>query len=187
MDLAKSIAKSVSSKWRLVDAEDLESELLLWLFENMHYVDRYRDDPDGKPKLIASLSRYANQYCVKEQTARSGAPVDFDSRYTIEQIRRAMPLLFEELIPETHVYEHPVSGQPIGQRFSDGTAMAILLDLKQALASIPADARHILTMQYRDGFTYAQIAQLEGISRRTAIRHGNRALQLMRRQLCADV
>lgn len=183
LTLAKKVARHMAGKWSAVEYDDLASELTLWLFENEKYVDRYRSHEDGRNLLTASLQRYAAKYCAKEQSMRTGAPLDHDEPYTLQQVRRAMPCLFDGTIPETRVAEHPQTGEPLHETGSGGLAMAILMDLRLAFDAQPSDVKEMLEMQYRDGLTYAEIAAILGVSKRTAIRRGGHALASVRERL----
>lgn len=185
IELARKIAGWTGHKWSLVEVEDLKSELTLWLFENEATLDRYREEEDGFIKLNSALRKYALKYCAKEQSARSGAPLDHDAQYSIAQIKRALPFVFESLNVETYAHEHPQSGEPIGVPvYGYGLASAVLLDMKISFDSMPKEVKEILTLQYRDGLSYREISELTGVSRRTAIRQGQRAVTKLRDRLC---
>ena len=90
INIARNLAKRLSSKWSLVEFEDLEGVLILWLYENEKTVQRYRSEPDGVFKLITSMRRKANAFCTAEQQERSGTQLDSHSRYSIQQIERSL-------------------------------------------------------------------------------------------------
>lgn len=185
IELAKRIARWTGNKWSLVEVEDLQSELVLWLFENEDTVVRYRDDDEGAFKLSTALRKHALKYCAKEQSQRSGAPLDHDAKYSIAQIKRAMPFVFEDLSIESYAHEHPQTGEPIGVSSHEyGLALAVLLDMKICFSAMPQEVKEILTLQFRDGLSYREISDLTGVTRRTAIRRAQSAVGQMRDQLC---
>lgn len=182
--MARRIGYRIGSRWSAIEIEDVQSELVLWLFENAETVERYREEEGGEGKLYLALRRKAAKYCAREQAARSGAPIDHDAEYTIEQIERAMPFLFEDT-PVSLAIEDPRSGAPIGNMQSEyGLGMAILMDLRGAFRDMPRSIQEILEMRFRAGLSYDEIAQVEGTVRRTAQRRVERALTRMRDHVC---
>lgn len=185
IELARKIAGWVGNKWSLVEVEDLQSELVLWLFENEITVNRYRADPEGYMKLNTALRKHALKYCAKEQSARSGALLDHDAKYSIAQVKRALPYVFEDINVESYAHENPHTGEPVGVSSSGyGLALAVLLDMRICFEAMPKDVKEILTLQYRDGLSYREISELTGVARRTAIRQSQRAVSKLRDQLC---
>lgn len=188
IELARRIASWVGNKWSLVEVEDLQSELVLWLFENEDTVVRYRADHEGYRKLNTALRNHALKYCTKEQSERSGAFLDHDAKYSIAQVKRALPYVFEDINVESYAHENPHTGEPIGvSNHGYGLALAVLLDMRICFEAMPRDAKEILTLQFRDGLSYREISELTGVNRRTAIRQSQRAVGLLRDHLCGYV
>lgn len=161
---ARSVARKAASKWSLVEAEDLESSLVLWLFENKNTVARYQNDPEGPAKLLVALRRRANQLCVKDQVERSGTPLDYNASYSVQQIERALIAMFNE--PSTSGSRvHPSTGQLLDQRepFVDDVR-ALILDVRNCFINLEDNAQRLLMMKYRNNYTYRDIALVEGIS-----------------------
>lgn len=175
--LAKKIAYKIGSKWSLVDVEDVAGELVLWLFENREHVTRYRVEEGGEGKLFIALRREASKYCAREQAARSGGELSISDRYTIAQIERAMPYVFEDIL-ESLSREHTTENTEL--------AIAIALDLKGALMTMPPQIREVLTLRFRDGMSYDEIGQLTGLSDRGAKGRVDRALKRMLEALEGD-
>ena len=189
LTLARRLAYKTAQKWPAVEAEDLASELTLWLFENREAVSRYRDEDGGEGKLYVALRRHASRICAREQAVRSGAPLDHDAEYTVAQIERAMPFVFEDVI-QSLVSVDPTTGAPVGGASYSGdygVAMAVLMDLRGAYADMPPEVKLVLALRFRDGLTYDEIADLTGCSKRTAIRRVSRAVQRVRDHLCGYV
>lgn len=186
LTLAQRLAHRTAQKWTAVEAEDLASDLTLWLFENADAVARYRDEEGGEGKLYVALRRHASKYCAKEQAVRSGAPLDHDAEYTTAQIERALPFVFEDFVQST-VHVDPSTGAPLtGSVYAGdyGVAMAVLMDLRGAYADMPHEVKLVLALRFRDGLTYNEIADLTGCTKRTAIRRVARAVQRVRDHLC---
>ena len=178
LTLARKVAYRVGSKWSLVEIDDLTSELTLWMVEHADTVARYRDEEHGEAKLFVALRRLATKYSVREQTVRSGGPLMDDDPYTVEQVERALPYLFEET-PQTTVHEHP------GARWdgSHGLALTIMTDMRGAFADLPPQVQETLTLRFRDGLSFADMATLTGITKRAAKHRVDRAVRRLRDHL----
>jgi DNA-directed RNA polymerase specialized sigma24 family protein len=164
LSTARAVARRAASKWSLVESEDLESSLVLWLFENTKTVQRYQEDPDGPVKLLVALRRRANQLCVKDQAERSGTPLDFNARYSTSQIEKSLVAMFN--MPSTSGSRvHPSTGQlldPIEPFIEDAKAM--VLDVRSAFIQLEDDSQRLLMMKYQHNYTFRDIALVEGIS-----------------------
>ena len=182
---ARRLAHRIASRWTAVSSEDLASELVLWLFENQAAVERWRSEDDGAAKLFVSLKRFAAKACVKEQETRNGAPLEADAAYTLDQLHRAMPYVFEAT-PQTVRAEHPGTGLPLYSSALSGehsVALAVMTDVKGAFQDLPDDMKTVLILRYRDGMTYDEIGSLTDVSDRGAQRRVQRALKRMQERL----
>jgi len=188
LTLARRLAFKTAQKWTAVEADDLASELTLWLFENADAVERYRAEEGGEGKLYVALRRHASRYCAREQAARTGAPLDHDAEYTTAQVERAMPFVFEDFVQSSVVVD-PNTGAPLSSNYAGdyGVATAVLMDLRGAYADMPQEVKLVLALRFRDGLTYTEIADLTGCTKRTAIRRVSRAVQRVRDHLCGYV
>ena len=178
LTLARKVAYRVASKWSMVDVEDLASELILWLFEHEETVERFRLEEFGEPKLFVALRRTASKYCVKEQESRTGSPLFDDDPYTVGQVERALPFIFEE-IPQTVVHDFAVGLHP----GSHGMALAIITDLRGAFQDMPEQVRETLTLRFRDGLTFTDMGRLTGISGEAAKKRVTRGVRRLRDRL----
>lgn len=176
LSLARKVAYKTASKWSMVDVEDLASELILWLFEHEETVERYRAEEFGEPKLFVALRRRASKYCVREQEARTGSPLFDADPYTVEQVERALPFIWED-IPQTVLPEF--SSVP----HSHGLALAIITDLRGAFQDMPEQVRETLTLRFRDGLTFTEMGRLTGISGEAAKKRVTRAVRRVRDRL----
>lgn len=178
LKLARRVAKRVGSRWSAVELEDLESELIVWLFENEKIVDRYRGEDGGEGKLFVALRRRAVKLSAREQSVRSGLPLDAGSRYSIQQIERGLPFIFEET-PQTVLAENPVTGSVVGSASPESStvALAILLDLRGAVEQLSEELREVVVLRFRDGMTYHDIAGLVGLTDNGARKRVRRALR----------
>ena len=178
LTLAKKVAYKTAQRWSMVDTEDLTSELTLWLFENEAQVERYRDDDSGDGKLFVALRRQASKYCARETRERTGQPLDYHAEYTLAQIERALPFVFEDL-PTQSVAVDPYTGTPVGY-VGDGMAQAVMADIKGAYADLPKEVKLVLALRFRDGLNYNEIAEITDTSLPSAHRRVKRAVSRLR-------
>lgn len=183
--ITSKIGRKMAAKWTAVESDDLVSHLTLWLCENYATVSRYRDEEGGEAKLFVALRREAGKFCAKEQAVRTGAPLDHDAVYSIDQITRIMPFVFEDL-PSQSVSENPHNGTPMSKPDHEqfGTAIAMVLDVKSAYLDLPAEIREVLGMRFRDGMSYEEIGSLTGMTDRGAQKRVLRAVMRLRDSLC---
>ena len=184
MEMARRIGRRVAAKWSAAEQDDVVSELYLWLVEHKDVVERYRDDPYGEQKLFVALRRRASKYAYREQLVRAGGKLaDDDSLYTIEQIERALPFIFEE-IPQTVAYENPDTGASNYQG-SPNRALHIILDLQIAVADLPEPVRETIILRFRDGLTNKQIGDLTGVSQEAARKRVHSAVRRVKESLAS--
>lgn len=178
LTLAKKVAYKTAQRWNYIEGEDLASELTLWLFENSEQVGRYRSDEGGEGKLFVALRRQASKYCARETRERTGQPLDYHAEYSLDQVERALPYVFEDT-PQSVVTVDPHTGEPIGTS-SNGLAQAVMADIKGAFADLPKEVQLVLSLKFRDGLTYSEIASLTDTSIASAQRRVKRAVVRMR-------
>lgn len=182
--LVRKISSKVSRKWSAITYEDIVGDLYLWLCVNYKWVSRYRDDQYGEAKLFVALWREATKKATREQSISNGAPLDHEDTYDTDTIERLLPLIFDT--PPSHsVPENPRNGQPIGEVDSTDydTALAALLDVRQAYSALPDEFKLILALRYRDDLTFSRIGKELGISDRGASKKAERAVVMIRQFL----
>lgn len=179
VSLADRIAAGASKNWRTVELDDLKSHLRLWLFENVRYVEAYRQ-PENEGKLIVALKREANKFCASEQEARIGRRLREDNFYTVGRVARILPFLFDEW-PQSVAMENPATGQTYtrGNPEDYGNAVAILADVKGAFYGMSKPVQQLLIWRFRDGKTFDEIAEILNISQPGTKKRVDRALKLL--------
>lgn len=186
LSTARAVARKAASKWSLVEAEDLESALVLWLFENHKTVARYQADPDGPAKLLVALRRKATQLCAKEQAERSGTPLDFNAKYSIAQIERALTAMFN-MPSQSGMRVHPSTGQmlDINEPFVED-AKAMISDVRKAFQNLADEEQRLLMLKYKMNYTYRDIALVDGISPPGVRKRVRRFIRKMQTELNGD-
>ena len=164
LSTAYAVARQIAKRWSLVEEEDLNSVLVLWLYENAKYVERYRADTEGPIKLFIALRRRANQHAVAEQATRAGMPLDFNSRYSIQQVERSIVAMFNEpSVSGNRV--HPASGSLLDANdLYVENKKTMVLEVKEAFLKLDADTQRILMLKYEKEYTFRDIALVENMS-----------------------
>jgi RNA polymerase sigma factor (sigma-70 family) len=166
--IIRSIARYFSSKWKLIEIDDLTSELTLWAYSHYKIVDEWRSDSRGEGKLYVTLKREAAKYCAKETQKTSIRPIDAENYYTIDQLIKILPFLWE-IAPES----------PSSTRLPEETnlAVTIVADVRSSFYSLNKEDRSLLEIRYRLELSQSEIGELIGLSDRGAEKRIQRALR----------
>jgi RNA polymerase sigma factor (sigma-70 family) len=177
LKIAGRIAKRFSYQWRTIDPQDLNSELILWMLEHYETVNKWRFAMGGQGKLVVSLKRLAARYCANETAANIHKPLDTNFHYTIEQIERGLPFIWQDR-PQTIAIRHEASS---GENSTN--AVAVLADLDFAFHSLNADYQNILKWRFQLNLNLKEIGELLGITDRAAKARIDRALEKLQFEL----
>jgi len=177
LKIAGKIAKRFSYQWRTIDPQDLNSELILWMLEHYETVNKWRFAMGGQGKLVVSLKRLAARYCANETAANIHKPLDTNFHYTIEQIERGLPFIWQDR-PQTIAIRHEASS---GENSTN--AVAVLADLDFAFHSLNADYQNILKWRFQLNLNLKEIGELLGITDRAAKARIDRALEKLQFEL----
>ena len=180
LDIARAVGYRVAQSWQPMEIEDVQSSLVLWLFEHEGVVERYRDSEDGEKKLVFSLRREATRFCYKEKNARTGGTVGVELSYNLSQLQRALPFIFED-VPQTVAFEFDAGRSTYSG--SHGSAVDVLVDIRSAFKTLPARMVEVLTLRYRDGLSYLDIGNLIGLSDRGAKNRVTKAVRTLHETL----
>ncbi len=175
--IASRIAKRFSYQWKTIDHQDLNSELLLWMLEHYETVYRWRESIGGEGELVVSLKRVAARYCASETAANIHKPLDTNFHYTIEQIERGLPFVWQER-PQTIAIRHEASS---GENSTN--ALAVIADLDFAFQSLNLDYQTILKWRFQLNLNLKEIGELLGITDRAAKARIDRALKKLQFEL----
>lgn len=185
LKLARDIARRVGSRWSLIENEDLESVLTLWLFEHDKNVTRWRDEERGWGKLFVTLKREALKYCARETAVKVGQPITRDNFYNEAMLTRALPFLFEAW-PETVVRQNGNTHEPMEKPFEFNNALTIMADISGAFYGLTADIREVLEWRFRDGLTFDEIATLKSITKEGASKMVERGVKRLCDKLAGE-
>lgn len=136
-DIAQKVAKEMALKWPVVEAEDVQQEILVHMVEQASYIAQRQDDDEFLRKVAW---RVAKQFASKEQNQRD--LMDGQYYYTPEEARNAL---------RTFIYtDEEVSGL-IGKK-DDLTKCRITDNIMSARMDATSAMRK-LTDRYRDVLT----------------------------------
>jgi RNA polymerase sigma factor (sigma-70 family) len=167
--ICEKVGRYYSSKWKLVERDDLVSHLVLWCAErDANQLQRWRDEGSLEPKLYKSLKREAAQYCSKETTVKVGRDLHENNSYTLEIIKNTLPFVFS--MPDV---EDPVNSK----------ALLIIEDVSSALYGCSNEDIEIITLRYREEYSHDEIAGHYKISTDSASQRLHRALERLHTRL----
>jgi len=130
------VGRKVGYQWN-VDCDDVISELHVWAHESWKYVTRYRSDPRGKQKFMASLYRKANKYARSEHQAKiihySFDKEKLENLYTDKQIETGLVVMF---LPEDTKSEY------------DEDIWSLVADVSGVYASLRSEDKSLLAWKY---------------------------------------
>tara|TARA_R110000868_G_scaffold273945_1_gene533203 strand:+ start:252 stop:818 length:567 start_codon:yes stop_codon:yes gene_type:complete len=175
--IIRSIARYFSSKWRLIELDDLTSELTLWAYSHYKIVDEWRSDPRGEGKLYVTLKREAAKHCARETQKKSIRPIDAENYYTIDQLTKILPYLWE-IAPESD------SNARLPQ--DTNLAITIMADVRGAFYSLNKEDQSLLEIRYRLELSQGEIGELLDLSDRGAEKRIQRALRRLHDNLGGD-
>lgn len=157
VNLADTVARSVSRQWTRVNADDVQAELRLWLCENHKYVLRWREEGSwGWNKLRASLRRRAHKFARGEFETMK--PWTNDHEYTADAVQALLEALF------AYADWSEIAGD------SGSDVWASLADVSKAYESLSADDKLLLRLRFGDGLMFAEVADSFGLGTADAAR-----------------
>lgn len=93
IQIAKNVAKRESSYWKGIETAEVESDLFLWLCENIETVRRYRIEPGGGGKLYIALRHQSYHFMGKEVRNFHHVMNKNDGTFAINEIKKALKRL----------------------------------------------------------------------------------------------
>lgn len=176
---ARHVARRVSRACRgLVNADDLQGDALVWAVKNRDKVEQWLNEGKvGRAKLNTALYRACQRAVSKERTRTTGALPGDSYYYT--------PEVLKDLLPETYTYDGwdysspaPRDGKITHTKApSEGNNwLAMLVDVKWAVAGLPPDDQEVLALTFRDGMSARQAGEFLDVTDDTVRNRVDRAL-----------
>lgn len=176
MTLASKVAYSISRNWKLVEADDVEAHLFLWLVENERYLINWRKE-EGDGKLFVSLRREAAKYCASETKHKASIDnLQNNNVYNIDMIYRTLPFIFEY-----NPLEHDISNT------GDSLAYEIISDISNAYHSLNKKDKHIIDLRFKNGLSYKEIAEYYDVKENTANQRIHRTVEKLYEKLSSTI
>lgn len=186
MPLVKKVAASTSRNFpSYVMAQDVEGELLLWVYQRKNMIGRAMADgnPEWEAKIAPLMRKVAFDHCNAEKAAAEGYDPSDIYRYSIPKI--------ESLIVDAFDYDNWQSfglhgdGQPGSKRQANttGDRIAELIDVKSALLKLTDESYNALVWKYKYGYTTVAIAEAQEITPEAAKKRLQRAVKGLQRHL----
>jgi RNA polymerase sigma factor (sigma-70 family) len=186
MPLVKKVAASTSRYFpAYVLAQDVEGELLLWVYQRKAMIGRAMadDNPEWEAKIAPLMRKVAYDHCNAEKAAAEGYDPSDIYRYSIPKI--------ESLIVDAFDYDDWQSfglhgdGQPgrKGQANTTGDRITELIDIKTALLKLNDESYNVLIWRYKYGLSVVDMAERQEITPEAAKKRSQRALKGLQKQL----
>jgi RNA polymerase sigma factor (sigma-70 family) len=162
IEIADKVGRYYSSRWKLVERDDLTSHLYLWMAErDANQLQRWREEGSTSGKLYKSLKRVANEYCKAETSKTVNRDIYENNSYTIEIIKNTLPFVFYS--PDV---EDPINSK----------ALLIIEDVSSAFYGLSPDDREVITLRYREEMSHEEMAKMFGVTVDAASQRLHRAL-----------
>ena len=139
----------------LVEVEDVQQELLTWMWENLEKVTAWREEDRGG-LLQTVLYRRGLSYVDRERLQRTGSKSGDLTYYTPAMIREGLEQVFD---PESWLPVNDPTNDRGQSRPSEGNnRLAMLCDVSSAVASLPEEDQKRLRIVFQAMVPYEVLA-----------------------------
>lgn len=183
-DLVERAAVRTANNWPVyVDTEDVQQELWLWAYEKQASIETAMRLGGWEAKIYSTMLKVASSAASKEDQATSGYSKDDTYTYSAEVIEVVLDSVFQ--YEDWQSFGMKGDGQPRskGQVNETGDMIAMLSDVKAAIAEIEHRYREVLFIRYGLQLKWSEVGERLGISLQAAERRGKRAVNALRDQL----
>lgn len=154
INLAKTVARMIGRKWKLVEIDDLEAHLFLWLVENERYLERWRET-EGDGQLFVSLRREAAKYCAKETKEKVHTDdLNNNNTYDISVVYKTLPYIFE--------YDTIVNSVD-----KNSVVYETITDILNAYNDLKEHEKELISLKYEKGISHNELAMMYNIQTKT--------------------
>jgi hypothetical protein len=146
-----SATKILVSRYRAyVEYQDVQQELYLWLFQNYHKAERWRDEKGGahaERMVVKALRNCGERYCRNEKAEKDGYETQDEFFYSIPMVADLLQLYFDPDWSQPAGLEltSTSSGRPASE---GGNLIAMVADVGRAYEALPAHDRQLLDYIY---------------------------------------
>lgn len=168
-----------------VMADDVYSELVVWLYQNKSSIENMIGEHPGiwRRNLEAMARKIASAYASKEKLDAEGQGRESAYQYSIDKLRDMLPDVFN--YDDWQTFGRSGDGQPRGKAIVShgGNRTAELIDIKNAVETLPDEIQVSLELYYGRGLTVALVATETDVSMETAKKRLQRALKALQKAL----
>ena len=164
-----------------VSFPDVAAHLWLFAVNSEDRLAEYMSRKEG-PRIVAKiLNQEARTYAIKERAAVSGYSPEDLTWYSLAQIRRILPDVFDYQDWQSFQTGSARGSKPVAN--ATGDRLATILDVSVALTKLQEDQVNILSWYYREANSLEWIADQLDISEEAARKRLERALKALQNEL----
>lgn len=179
----RAAVRTVNNWPSYVSIEDVQQELWAWCYEKRSSVETAMRLDGWEAKIYSTMLKVASSAASKEDQAANGYTKDDTYIYSTEVIEVILESVFQ--YEDWQSFGNHSDGQPRakGQVNETGDMIAMLSDVKAAMAEIKVVHREALFHQYRMTGTEEEKAARLGLTRNAFHGRHRRAVQALRDKL----
>ena len=178
--LVERAASATAAKWPVyVSAEDLAQEIWVWAYSNQNSVEAALR-ADGQARIYSTMLKVASSAASLEDQQTNGYSKDDTYVYSTGVIETLLESVFD--YTDWQSFGFRGDGQPTakGQVNETGDVVAMLSDVKSAMAEISEKHREALFRYFYFPGTEEEKAEAWGITRGALNMRRNRAVEALR-------
>lgn len=184
---AEAIAKSYAARWhfysgKVVDWEDIFSELKVWLYSNVDYVQNIEEElerinterklfdkePISDGRIFTSMRNVVNNFANNETEELQRQKLNTSHYYSPETLNRSLKIFFEVDFSELEMKAN-----------STDLAYSVAADINAAYWGISDYDRSNIDLRFKEDLDFKVIAERLGVSENTATKRVHRAVKRM--------
>jgi DNA-directed RNA polymerase specialized sigma24 family protein len=182
--LVERAAVTTVNKWpSYVSVEDVQQELWLWAYEKQASVEKAQKIDGWEAKVYSTMLKVASATASKEDQNANGYTKDDTYVYSVAVIEVLLESAFE--YEDWQSFGSHGDGQPRakGQVNETGDMIAMLSDVKAAMAEISESHREVLFYRYGLHLKWEDVGVYFGIGKQAAQSRSSRAVNALREKL----
>lgn len=174
--LAKVIAKKAVRKWRTVEYDDCNSNLLLFMLEpkNLAKVIEYRDT-EGTALIYTMLNNEANRFCKAETKANVHAELDVYNFYSEARLSRILTALAKIDFTDLEMNAD-----------TNSVPYTVAADVISVYNGLPAADKQVLELRFKYDLTGEALAKALDTTENNASQRVHRSLEKLRFNLSGE-
>lgn len=157
--VANGVARRINRIQRnLLEFDDIRSEIYVWMVDHHDKVERWRDEGKvGKSKLGTALYRAGMRWATRERAKLTKTQVQDHVFYSEAVLHELLPDVYDYDDWGITSYEDDTDGRAVSRPGEGNTRLAMLVDIKFALESLPEDDQVLLQQRFADGGMDVQV------------------------------